>query len=70
MAEIAYRLELALGCVIWDETGLSGHYDVEIPIRSLEEAQGFLARAYGLKLEPVQKPTEILVIYAVDNAGH
>jgi hypothetical protein len=40
MDEVALRLELALLCVVWDDTGLIGRYDLEIPIRSVEEAQG------------------------------
>jgi cytochrome c biogenesis protein CcmG, thiol:disulfide interchange protein DsbE len=64
MDEVALRLELALRCVVWDDTGLTGRYDLEIPSRSFDEAQGALAATYGLSLHPVRRAAEVLVIHA------
>jgi hypothetical protein len=50
--------------VVWDDTGLTGRYDLEIPIRSFEEAQRALAATYGLSLHPVRRSAEVLLIHA------
>jgi len=47
-----------------DETGLSGRYDLEIPISSLEAARVALRERYGLSLNSDEREIECLSIQA------